>query len=56
MSASFEARSAPQSYPTGGRKPAMAELPDKSARPVVRPAKAGMFGRKKACRGNSEAP
>jgi hypothetical protein len=28
----------------------------KSARPVVRPAKAGMFSRRQTCRGNSQAP
>jgi len=28
----------------------------KSARPVVCPAKAGMFSRRKACRGNSQKP
>ena len=39
-----------------GRKPAMAELPDKTARPVVCPAKAGMFSRRKACRGKNQKP
>src|SRR5258707_778491 len=49
-SASFEARSAPRSHPTpraGCRK---------SACPVVRPAKAGMFSRRQTCRGKSQAP
>ena len=32
----------------------MAELPDKSARPGVCPAKAGMFSRRQTCRGKGQ--
>ena len=34
----------------------MAALPDKSARPVMCPVKAGMFSREQTCRGRSQNP